>query len=340
MSDTSTSYTCPWCHIPSDGAGAACAHCGAPVDIRRRTTDSGWAEQPAIPDMARIQFGQSSCQVEGMYVPVADMKLAAGDHVYFSHHVLLWQDESVELSTLPMRDGWSRTMAGMPLVMLDATGPGHIAFSRDAPGELLAVPLQAGASVDVRENHFLVATGAVSYDWLETGVWFTTSGGGRAGRRRTGGINLLKAGLDLAFDSDSGGLGDVLGGMSGDSDGGGDDIEWHYPLGRYLDRFTASSGPGLLLIHAAGNSFVRTLGPDETILVKPPALLWKEPSVGLQLHVEYPTAGVMFWRSWGNRYLWLRLFGPGRVALQSAYEAMEDPGTDFQGTSGHTEQHW
>jgi uncharacterized protein (AIM24 family) len=339
MSDTSTSYTCSYCHIPSEGAGTYCPHCGAPVDIRQRTTDSGWTEQPAIPDMARIQFGQSSCQVEGVYVPVADMKLAAGDHVYFSHHVLLWQDESVELSPLPMKGGWTRMMAGMPLVMLDATGPGHIAFSRDAPGELLAVPLQAGTSVDVRENHFLVATGAVSYDWLETGVWFTTSGSGGGGGSG-GGMKLLKAGMDMAFDSDGGGLGDVLGGMTRGGGGGGGDTEWHYPLGRYLDRFTASTGPGLLLIHAAGNSFVRTLAPNETILVKPPALLWKDPSVRMQLHVEYPTAGVKFWRSWGNRYLWLRLWGPGRVALQSAYEAMEDPGTNFQSTSGHTEYHW
>ena len=31
---TPASYTCPYCRIPSDGGGAACPHCGAPVDVR------------------------------------------------------------------------------------------------------------------------------------------------------------------------------------------------------------------------------------------------------------------------------------------------------------------
>ena len=75
-------------------------------------------------------------------------------------------------------------------------------------------------------------------------------------------------------------------------------------------------------------------------LIKPPSLLFKDPTVTMQLHVEYPQSGVKFWRSWGNRYLWLRLWGPGRVAVQSAYEAVEDPGTNFQSTSGHTEYRW
>jgi uncharacterized protein (AIM24 family) len=275
--------------------------------------------------MTRIQFGESSCQIEGAYVPAADIKLAAGDRVYFGHHNLLWQDTTVQLSQLPLRGGWSRMVAGMPVVMLEAEGPGHVAFSRDAPGELLAVPLQAGATVDVRENHFLVATSQIAFDWYETGVWFTTSGG----RRESTTSKLLKMGLDLAFDSGDGG-----------SDSGDGETEWHYPLGRYLDRFTAGNDPGLLLIHAAGNAFVRNLAHDETLLVKPPALLWKDPTVRLQLHVEEPSAGFTFWRSWGNRYLWLRVWGPGRVAVQSCYDEEEDPGTAFQSTSGHTEYHW
>ena len=32
----------------------------------------------------------------------------------------------------------------------------------------------------------------------------------------------------------------------------GDDEEWHYPLGRTMDRFTAAGGNGLLLLHAPG----------------------------------------------------------------------------------------
>ena len=63
------------------------------------------ATLPPIPDMARLQFGQSTCQIEGTYVPVADMNLAAGDAVYFTHHVLLWQDPPVKITTLTRAPG-------------------------------------------------------------------------------------------------------------------------------------------------------------------------------------------------------------------------------------------
>jgi uncharacterized protein (AIM24 family) len=329
----SESYTCRWCRQESDGSGITCPHCGAPVDVRLRTTESGWTELPAIPDMARIQFGQSSCQIEGKFVPAVDMKLAADDTVYFSHHVLLWQDPAIELSQMSLKGAWNRMMAGMPLVMLQARGPGHIAFSSDEPGELVALPLQPGTSVDVQENHFVVATSPVGYDWLDSGIWFTTSGG--KSRSRTGikvGMSLLKVGLDMLNSDGDGG--------DGDGDDGDNEIEWHYPVGKNLDRFTTGPTPGLLLLHAGGNSFVRNLADGETILIKPPSLLFKDPTVTMQLHVEYPQAGMTFWRSWGNRYLWLRLWGPGRVAVQSCYERLEDPGSAFQSTSGCTECQW
>ena len=88
-------YTCRYCRLASEGASTSCPHCGAPVDVRARVSDSGWEEQPPIQNMARIQFGQSTCQVEGLYVPVADMRLAPEDWVFFSHHVLLWTVESL-----------------------------------------------------------------------------------------------------------------------------------------------------------------------------------------------------------------------------------------------------
>ena len=62
--------------------------------------------------------------------------------------------------------------------------------------------------------------------------------------------------------------------------------------------------------------------------------------VGMQLHVEFPHAGMKLWRTWGNRYLWLRLTGPGRVALQSCYERLEDPGTDFRESCAYSQHIW
>ncbi len=42
------------------------------------------------------------------------------------------------------------------------------------------------------------------------------------------------------------------------------------------------------MIGAGGNAYTRDLAEGETILVKPPALLFKDPSVAMQLHIEYP----------------------------------------------------
>ena len=81
-----STYTCRWCRTPSQAANlVSCPTCGAPVDVRDMVSRSGWYELPAVPDMARIQFGRSYCQIEGAYVPVADFNLTAGDGVYFAH---------------------------------------------------------------------------------------------------------------------------------------------------------------------------------------------------------------------------------------------------------------
>jgi uncharacterized protein (AIM24 family) len=325
MIDTATTYTCPYCRSTSAGSGGTCPNCGAPVDVARRTT-SGWIELPAIPDLTRIQMGGSTAQILGKLVPAVDVRLAAGEGVYFPHHNLLWQEPVVQVSALPLRRAWDRMRAGLPVAMLQAVGPGTISFSHDSPGEMVALPLQAGGAVDVREHRLVAATLGVAYDWYESGIWFSTSGGG--GATQSGGAGLLKMGLDLA------GL------DAGDGDDRSDEIEWHYPVGRYVDRFVAGDRPGLVLVQVGGNAFVRDLAEGESILVKPPALMFKDPTVAMQLHVEYPAAGVQFWRSWGNRYLWLRLWGPGRIGLQSSYERLEDPGTDFRQSSQFTQQAW
>jgi len=325
MSDA-TAYRCPYCRSESSGTDASCPNCGAPVDVKIRTTKSGWTELPAVADMAKIQMGQSSCQITGRLVPTADFTLAANDTVYFPHPSFLWQEDGVTMDAMPMRRAWSRMRAGLPLVMLQARGPGRVAFSHDTAGELLAVPLQPGAAVDVREHRMVVASGAIDYDWIDSGVWFTTSGGNA--QDQASGMKLLKMGLDVA------------GMASGDDRDRSNEIEYHYPLGQYLDRFVARDSPGVVFVQAGGNAFIRDLAEGEQILVKPPALLFKDPSVGMQLHVEFPGAGIKLWRSWGNRYLWLRMWGPGRVALQSLYDRLEDPGTDFRDACAYSQQKW
>jgi uncharacterized protein (AIM24 family) len=296
MSTPSGSYTCPYCRIPSEGAEPTCPHGGAPVDVRARVSDSGWAEQPPIRDMARIRFNRSTCQISGKFCPVAEMKLDQADSVYFSHHVLLHADPQVRLDMMKMQGGWNRRLAGMPLYMMTGQGPGYLAISADHPGETIAIPLPANHAVDVVEHRFLVATGNVGYHWENTGVWYATRDG--------------------------------------------DEQEYHYPLGATMDRFTAQGGNGLLLLHAPGNTFIRDLRQGERILVQPGGLVWKDRSVRMYLHFEYPRGSYWFSSArWQAKSIWLVLQGPGRIAVQSVYEPPEMGGS-IVNSSGATTQYW
>ena len=103
--------------------------------------------------------------------------------------------------------------------------------------------------------------------------------------------------------------------------GSGDDKETHYPLGVYDDVFAARDQPGLLLLHAPGNTFIRDLAPGEHILVQPRSLLYKDLSVQMGLHLETPSVrGWSTWRRFQVRTMFLRLVGPGRVAVHSVFE--------------------
>ncbi|HZL37627.1 MAG TPA: AIM24 family protein [Tepidisphaeraceae bacterium] len=278
---------CAWCGAAVSISDLSCPGCGASIGCSTRTTDSGWSELAPIRDMAKLRVGSSTCQIEGLYVPVADFNLAAGDGVYFAHHSVLWKDPPVEVRRMPLAGAFSRMLSGLPIVMAEAQGPGHIAFSRDEAGEMIALPLQPGQAIDVREHLFLAATHSVGYSWFTTGIWFTTSGG--------------------------------------------KDSKTHYPCGRFMDRFTAGEQPGLLLLHAAGNVFIRTLAEGQTLLIKPTAFVYKDPHVHLSLLVNYPTGASSLYP---QRVIWLHLAGPGRVAVQSAYEPMEEGGQSVTSTSG------
>jgi uncharacterized protein (AIM24 family) len=140
--------------------------CGAPLDVRDKVSDSGWREAPRLRDMTEFRFSSSTCQVEGELVPVAEIALAPHDGVYFEHHILLWKDESVPLSSMKT-NGPRRTLGGMPHIVTVANGPGRIAFSRDAPGELVVLPLHPGMEIDVREHAFLLASHSIQYSFIQ-----------------------------------------------------------------------------------------------------------------------------------------------------------------------------
>src|SRR5215469_12841684 len=152
--------------------------CGAPLDVRDKVSDSGWREAPRLRDMTEFRFSASTCQVEGELVPVAEIALSPQDAVYFEHHVLLWKDESVPLSSLKTAGGMKRTLGGMPHIVSIANGPGRVAFSRDAPGELVVLPLHPGMELDVREHAFLLASHSIDYSFIRIKGLFNILFGG------------------------------------------------------------------------------------------------------------------------------------------------------------------
>jgi uncharacterized protein (AIM24 family) len=175
---------CQWCHSQTPADKTSCDTCGAPLDVANLVSDSGWREAPRLRDMTQFHFSNSSCQVEGELVPVAEMNLAPGDSVFFEHHVLLWKDEQTPLSQMQTSGGIKRSLGGMPFTISIAQGPGRVAFSRDAPGEMVVLPMQPGHEVDVREHAFLLASASINYSFV----------------RIKGLVNLLHGGSGMYMD--------------------------------------------------------------------------------------------------------------------------------------------
>jgi uncharacterized protein (AIM24 family) len=301
VSATAGSYTCRYCRLQSVPTGTSCPNCGAPVDVRAiEVSDSGWVEQPPVQDMAKIQFGQSTCQIEGTLVPAADFGLAANDGVYFSHHSLLWADPAVRLEASGMGGGFKRMLAGMPLILMHASGPGHLALSEDHPGEVVALPIPPGVGFYVREHAFFAAHDSVTYRPEQSSLWLQVQEG--------------------------------------------DETEYEYPCGMYVDLFMTQDRPGLLLLHAPGNLFIRDLAPGQSILVQPTAWVYSDVGVGASLHIEYPATGGSGWkgyrRAFDYRTVWLRLTGPGRVAVRSVFERPERVGPIVNSGAAMTIGRW
>jgi uncharacterized protein (AIM24 family) len=164
--ETGQRIECQWCRTQNVVGARTCSTCGAPLDVRNLVSDSGWREAPRLRDMTEFRFGGSTCQVEGEIVPVAEINLGQGDWVYFEHHVMLWKDPRVPMSVMPLQGGMRRVLAGMPFVVSVAQGPGRIAFSRDATGEMVVLPLHPGWELDVREHAFLLASHSIGYSFV------------------------------------------------------------------------------------------------------------------------------------------------------------------------------
>lgn len=118
-----------------------------------------------LPTAARDEtFGGVTYHIQGELVPALIVELSAMP-VYFEHHVLLWKDPQVQVGVKAVKGAFKRMMAGIPVFLTEATGPGRISFSRDDAGHVFAIHLKQGQSMDVREHQFLAATENLEYGY-------------------------------------------------------------------------------------------------------------------------------------------------------------------------------
>src|SRR5262245_2189059 len=105
-----------------------------------------------------LHVADMTITVDGQLVPVADVMLGSQLSIYFEHHILLWKHPGVQIGFKSLRGLAKRFFAGMQIFLTEAQGPGNISFSRDAPGQIVALRLHPGPMVEVREQHILFCT--------------------------------------------------------------------------------------------------------------------------------------------------------------------------------------
>ncbi|MBV9227794.1 MAG: AIM24 family protein [Chloroflexi bacterium] len=110
-----------------------------------------------------IRIADLTVNIEGELVPVVDIMLGNQMPIYFEHHILLWKHPGVQIGFKSIKGAARRFFAGLQIFISEAQGPGNISFSRDSVGQIVALRLQPGQMVEVREHQFLFATGNVDY---------------------------------------------------------------------------------------------------------------------------------------------------------------------------------
>jgi len=112
-----------------------------------------------------MRVGDMTITIDGELVPVVDVMLGNQLSIYFEHHILLWKHPGVQLGFKSLKGAARRLFAGLQIFINEARGPGNISFSRDSVGQIVALRLQPGQLVEVREHQFLFATSNVDYNF-------------------------------------------------------------------------------------------------------------------------------------------------------------------------------
>jgi uncharacterized protein (AIM24 family) len=111
--------------------------------------------------------------------------------------------------------------------------------------------------------------------------------------------------------------------------------------GLFIDRFTATRGEGVVLVHGYGNVFEKMLAPGEQLDVEPGGWLWKDANVRMDTVSVLQSGGGggllgAIGAFMGGSALTLnRFYGPGRLGIQSMtyHEPQYEGATQAGGTS-------
>ena len=102
-------------------------------------------------------------RIEGELVPALHLSLSGEVPILHEHHVLLWKQPQVDITIAKLGGigkSLKRMVAGMPIFFTQASGRGEFAVSRDTPGQLVVLPLEAGQEILAREHAFLASANA------------------------------------------------------------------------------------------------------------------------------------------------------------------------------------
>ena len=82
-------------------------------------------------------FAGITYHLDGELVPALTVELLPEQKIFFEHHILLWMNTGIKIGIKPMKGALKRMIAGMQIFVTEASGPGQIAFSRDAAGHAI-----------------------------------------------------------------------------------------------------------------------------------------------------------------------------------------------------------
>ncbi len=116
------------------------------------------SQADAVASVQHVPF-----RIRGGLAPVVEWAMDPSFTLFFEHYVLMYRDPGVSIQGAVPHGAMKRIIGHMPVILAKASGQGRLALGRGGPGEIVGVPIQPGATLEVREHQFLAATDTLSY---------------------------------------------------------------------------------------------------------------------------------------------------------------------------------